>query len=44
MIEPHEEAEQARICEWCDGSFLPDDMDGEHCGGCAADLFEGEIL
>ena len=29
-----------RTCEWCEGQFLPEDMDGEHCRSCAADLFE----
>lgn len=26
-------------CEWCEGMFVPDDMDGEHCRGCAEELF-----
>lgn len=26
-------------CQNCNGHFLPDDMIGEHCRECAADLF-----
>lgn len=28
------------ICECCEGSFLPEDMDGEHCAECASSLFD----
>jgi hypothetical protein len=26
-------------CAYCLGAFLPEDMDGEHCRECAAELF-----
>jgi len=31
-------------CAWCGGDFVPDDMDGEHCRQCAADLFGEDEL
>lgn len=27
-------------CANCGGAFLPEDMDGEHCRECAAELFD----
>ena len=26
-------------CQWCDGKFLLEDMDGEHCRECAQEIF-----
>lgn len=26
-------------CAHCEGLFLPEDMDGEHCRECAGELF-----
>lgn len=26
-------------CAFCEGLFLPDDMNGEHCRECASELF-----
>lgn len=28
-------------CDWCGGYFLPEDMSGEHCRECAANLLDG---
>lgn len=29
-------------CAHCEGLFLPEDMNGEHCADCAAELFGDE--
>jgi len=29
-------------CQWCDGKFLQEDMDGEHCRECAQEILEGD--
>lgn len=36
--------EALKHCEWCEGFFLPDDMDGEHCRGCADDPFDPDAV
>lgn len=30
------------VCVWCEGEFVPCDMDGEHCHECADKLFNGD--
>ncbi len=30
------------VCDFCEGRFDPNDMDGDHCRACAADLFGDE--
>lgn len=30
------------MCDNCGGDFLPEDMDGDHCGECAAEIFGDE--
>lgn len=37
--EVFEEAGDTMICAFCEGDFLPEDMDGEHCRDCADALF-----
>lgn len=29
-------------CAWCEGWFLPDDMDGEHCRECTHEIFSDD--
>jgi hypothetical protein len=31
--------EGLNACVWCEGMFVPSDMEGEHCRQCAAELF-----
>ncbi len=31
-----------RTCDHCEGAFLPDDMDGDHCRECSDMLFGDE--
>lgn len=33
------ESDDLLVCAYCDGLFLPGDMDGEHCGACVLELF-----
>lgn len=30
------------VCEFCEGVFLPEDMEGEHCRDCVVELFGDE--
>lgn len=39
MSEPFDPIEDMKTCDFCEGSFLPDDMDGDHCLACADELF-----
>ncbi len=39
MADDPDQPEGTVICENCHGYFLPEDMSGEHCLECTAELF-----
>ncbi len=40
MIDPLDDPHEGmKRCDYCEGFFLPEDMDGDHCVECAGDLF-----
>jgi len=39
MVKEDQGDDDCLTCEHCQGRFLPEDMDGEHCRECAAEIF-----
>lgn len=29
-------------CEWCEGKFVAEDMEGDHCSDCSSQIFDDE--